>query len=418
MATAARSVREPTAAFIVIVAAAIFLNYVDRGAIGIAAPLMQSELSLSATRFGLAVSAFFWVYAPIQLLIGRMCDRWPVYRVYGAGVALWAASTFLTSFVTGIASLLMLRVLLGIGESVAFPGSSKMIARHVPHERRGVANAAVGAALAGGTVAGTLAGGLITAFYGWRAMFLTFGLLTLVWLLPWNLVLKQLGPREEKWGSDCVPIGKLTRHFSLWSMVVGHFTNTYGFYFLLTWLPLFLVKQRGFSLVQMSYLATLSFAAQAVAALLFGWFTDQWRASGRSEASVRRGMLVICHTILAISIIGILAGGVGAWLTLWLVLAGIGNGAGALNMYSIAQMFAGPSASGTWVGVQNGVGNFSGIVQPIVAGVIIDWTGSYAGAFWLAATVTIIGALWWAFGVPKIELVDLGEEGAVLQPAR
>lgn len=190
-------------------------------------------------------------------------------------------------------------------------------------------------------------------------------------------------------------------------MVVGHFTNTYGFYFLLTWLPLFLVQQRGFSIVQMSYLATLSFAAQAAAALLFGWFTDRWRASGRSEASVRRGMLVVCHLILAISIIGILAGGIGAWLALWLVLAGVGNGAGALNMYSIAQMFAGPRASGTWVGVQNGLGNFSGIVQPIVAGVIIDWTGSYAGAFWLAAAVTVFGALWWGIMLPRIEPIEL-----------
>jgi len=399
--------RTPYVTFVVVIAAAIFLNYVDRGAIGIAAPLMKSELGLSATRFGVAVSAFFWIYAPIQLLIGRLCDRWPVYRVYGAGVALWAASTFLTSFVAGITSLVVLRVLLGIGESVAFPGSSKMIARHVPAERRGLANAAVGAGLAAGPVVGTLAGGLITAFYGWRAMFLVFGLLTFVWLVPWRQVLAQIGPHEEKWGNDCVPVARLTRHFSLWAMAIGHFTNTYGFYFLLTWLPLFLVQQRGFSIVQMSYLATLSFAAQAVCALLFGWFTDHWRASGRSEAAVRRGMLVVCHTILAVSIVGILAGGVGGWLALWLVLAGVGNAAGALNMYAIAQMFAGPRASGTWVGVQNGLGNFSGIVQPVVAGIIIDWTGSYAGAFWLAAAVTIFGALWWAFGLPEIRQVEL-----------
>src|SRR6476620_10898539 len=148
MATATAPRTAPTVAFVVVIAAAIFLNYVDRGAIGIAAPLMKAELGLSATRFGIAVSAFFWVYAPIQLLIGRMCDRLPVYRVYGAGVALWAASTMLTGFVGGMVSLVCLRVLLGVGESVAFPGSSKMIARHVPQGRRGLANAAVGAALA------------------------------------------------------------------------------------------------------------------------------------------------------------------------------------------------------------------------------------------------------------------------------
>jgi MFS family permease len=404
MATEARPA--PVFSLVLLITVAIFLNYIDRGAIGIAAPLMKTDLGLSATRFGVAVSAFFWIYAPIQLLIGPMCDRLPVYRVYGAGVALWAASTLLTSVVGGLASLLCLRVLLGIGESVAFPGSSKMIARHVPQERRGLANAAVGAALAIGPAVGTLAGGLITASYGWRVMFLVFGLLTFLWLIPWTVVLRRLNPTRERRDEDCGPVFGVIRHFSLWAMAVGHFTNNYGFYFLLTWLPLFLVQQRGFSIVQMSYLATLSYLAQAVSALVLGWISDRWRASGRSEAAVRRGMLVICHLIFAVSIVGILLGGTGAWLAVWLVLAGVGNGAGALNMYAIAQMFAGPRASGTWVGVQNGLGNLSGIVQPIVAGVIIDWSGSYAGAFWLAAGVSGFGALWWAFALPKIEQIQ------------
>jgi MFS family permease len=410
MTTATRPapvVSAPVFALVLLITVAIFLNYIDRGAIGIAAPLMKSELGLSATRFGVAVSAFFWVYAPIQLLIGRMCDRLPVYRVYGAGVALWAASTMLTGFVGGMVSLVCLRVLLGIGESVAFPGSSKMIARHVPPERRGMANAAVGAALALGPAAGTLAGGLITASYGWRAMFLVFGLLTFLWLIPWAVVLRGLRPRRERTEEDCGPVSSVIRHFSLWAMAVGHFTNNYGLYFLLTWLPLFLVQQRGFSIVQMSSLATLSYVAQAMSALIMGWMSDRWCASGRPEAAIRRGMLVTCHLIFAVSIVGVLLGGTGGWLAAWLVLAGVGNGAGALNMYAIAQMFAGPRASGTWVGVQNGFGNVSGIVQPIVAGVIIDWSGSYAGAFWLAAGVSTFGALWWAFVLPEIAQIQL-----------
>ncbi len=397
----------PVFSLVLLITVAIFLNYIDRGAIGIAAPLMKTELGLSATRFGVAVSAFFWVYAPIQLLIGRMCDRLPVYRIYGAGVALWAASTLLTGFVGGVVSLLCLRVLLGIGESVAFPGSSKMIARHVPQERRGLANAAIGAALAIGPAAGTLSGGLITASYGWRAMFLVFGLLTFLWLIPWAIVVRRLDPARERLEEDCGSVSNVIRHFSLWAMAVGHFTNNYGFYFLLTWLPLFLVQQRGFSIVQMSSLATLSYVAQAVSAVILGWISDRWCAAGRPEAAIRRGMLVVCHLIFAVSIVGVLLGGTGGWLAAWLVLAGVGNGAGALNMYAIAQMFAGPRASGTWVGVQNGFGNVSGIVQPIVAGVIIDWSGSYAGAFWLAAAVSTFGALWWAFVLPEIAQIEL-----------
>jgi MFS family permease len=407
MATAVRSARTPVTAFVLIVAAAIFLNYVDRGAIGIGAPLMKSELGLSATQFGLAVSAFFWVYAPIQLLIGRLCDRLPVYRVYGAGIALWAASTFLTGLVTGIVSLVLLRVALGIGESVAFPASSKMIARHVPVERRGMANAAVGAALAFGPAAGTLIGGLITAFYGWRAMFLVFGALTFLWLAPWFAIVRTMGSQTASEPNDFVPTRKVTRHFALWAMGIGHIANTYGFYFLLAWLPLFLVQSRGYSIQQMSFAASLSYAAQGAAALALGWLSDTWRGRGGSEGAIRRGMLVACHLLLAVSIVGILLSHTLAAIEVWLLLAGIANGAGALNMYAIAQMFAGERASGTWVGVQNGVGNLSGVVGPVATGLIIDWSGSYAGGFWLAAAVAAFGAAWWGFVLPKIEPVEL-----------
>ena len=136
---AARPARRTADLLILLLGAAVFLNYVDRGAIAVAAPVMKDELGLSATDFGLAVSAFFWVYAPVQLFAGWLCDRFSVYKLMSAGILLWAASTLLMGFVGGLASLLVLRIMLGVGESIAFPGSSKIIARHVPAERRGVA---------------------------------------------------------------------------------------------------------------------------------------------------------------------------------------------------------------------------------------------------------------------------------------
>jgi MFS family permease len=122
--------RAATAPLIFLLGAAVFLNYVDRGAVGIAAPLLKSDLHLSAKAYGVAFSAFFWVYAPIQLFAGWLCDRFSVYRLMALGILLWAGSTFLTGFAGGFASLLVLRVMLGIGESISFPGSSKIIARH------------------------------------------------------------------------------------------------------------------------------------------------------------------------------------------------------------------------------------------------------------------------------------------------
>ncbi len=93
----------------------VLLNYVDRGAIGVAAPLMKQELNLSATGFGTAVSAFFWVYAPLCALVGWLCDRFCVYRMFALGIALWALATLLTGWVGGLASLIGLRLVLGLG---------------------------------------------------------------------------------------------------------------------------------------------------------------------------------------------------------------------------------------------------------------------------------------------------------------
>ena len=148
-------------ALVLLLGLAIFFNYVDRGAIGVAAPLMKSDLDLSAAAYGLAFSAFFWVYAPIQLVTGWLCDRFSVYKVLAVAIMLWAGSTLLMGFVTGFASLLFLRIFLGVGESISFPGSSKVIAQHVPVEKRGIANAALAMGIALGPAVGTLAGGLI-----------------------------------------------------------------------------------------------------------------------------------------------------------------------------------------------------------------------------------------------------------------
>ncbi|MFN5820242.1 MAG: MFS transporter, partial [Novosphingobium sp.] len=98
---------------VILIGLSVLLNYVDRGAIGIAAPLMKAELNLSATGFGTAVSAFFWVYAPLCLFVGWLCDRFCVYRMFAAGIALWAVATLLTGFVHGIVALIVLRLILG-----------------------------------------------------------------------------------------------------------------------------------------------------------------------------------------------------------------------------------------------------------------------------------------------------------------
>ncbi|MFL6729567.1 MAG: MFS transporter [Sphingomicrobium sp.] len=405
MATIART-DGATRTLVMLLGAAVFLNYVDRGAIGIAAPLMKGELGLSEEAYGIAFSAFFWIYAPVQLFAGWLCDRFSVYKLMAGGIVLWAGSTFLMGFAGGFASLLVLRIMLGVGESISFPGSSKIIARHVAPERRGLANAAVAAGIAIGPAIGTLAGGLILQGWGWRAIFFMFGIVTLIWLLPWRRVVQELPTSGHHDAGATVPIGALLSKWPLWSMSIVHAQGNYCFSFLLAWLPQFLTKARGFSIGEMTLLATLGYAVQGACALGFGHFSDWWTRSGRSEAACRRWMMVASQALAAAAILGLAFAHSAVAIGILLCLAGAASASLSLNLYAVAQMFAGPRASGTWVGVQNAIGNLSGIVGPIVTGIVVQRAG-YNSAFVLTAAVAVIGSIWWAIGVPRIEQVKL-----------
>jgi MFS family permease len=407
MATAAVAPKARAATMLVLLlGVAVFFNYVDRGAIGIAAPVMKSELGLSAAAYGMAFSAFFWVYAPIQLFAGWLCDRFSVYKLMAAGILLWAGSTLLIGFVGGFASLLVLRIMLGIGESISFPGSSKIIARHVPVEKRGVANAAVAMGIALGPAIGTLAGGLIVASWGWRVMFWIFGAVTLTWLAPWRVTVGKLTTTGHPDQLARVPVGPLLSKWSLWSMSIVHALGNYCFYFLLAWLPLYLTKSRGFTIPEMTLLATLGYAVQGACAYAFGHFSDWWTRSGRSEAACRRGMMIASQSLAALAILGLAFAHSAAIIAVLLSIAGAASAALSLNLYSVGQMFAGPRAAGTWIGIQNALGNLSGIIGPIITGVIVDRAG-YESAFYVTAAVAAVGALWWAWAVPPIRQIEL-----------
>lgn len=400
-----RTARAPSL-LVLLLGAAVFLNYVDRATIGIAAPLMQGELRLTNTAYGVAASAFFWVYGPVQLVTGWLVDRFPVYRILALGVLIWAVATFFTGFVAGFASLLVLRIMLGVGESIAFPGTSKIIAEQVPARRRGIANALVSTGIALGPAAGTLAGGLILASHGWRAIFIAFGLVTLLWLIAWPFVTRGLGSTTA--ASDRVPVRALLGRWPLWSMSIAHVASNYGFYLLLIWLPNYLEKSRGLPHRDMTILATLGYTAQALAAIGFGLWSDRWTVSGRSEAAIRRWMMALAQLVQGAAILGILFAGSRTGIALWLCVAGICTGALSLNIYAVAQMFAGRRAAGTWIGVQNALGNsFSGIAGPIITGLIVDAAG-YAGAFYVVAAVAVLGGLWWIAAVPQIREIELG----------
>ena len=383
---------------------AIMLNYVDRGAVSIAAPLIKDEMGLSNTAYGFVVSAFFWTYVPVLVLAGWLADRVSVWRLMAGGVFIWALATFLMGFAGGLVALVVLRLMMGIGEGVAFPSASKLMAR-APEERRGTANIALSAGLAVGPLVGTLAGGVILERFGWRPMFVVFGLVTLAWLIPWMRRRAEVDAPLGDSDAAAVPYPLLLRNKSLWSLSLYHFSGTYALYFVIAWLPLYLVKVRGYDITDMALLTALFYLGQTAGAAFSGGFTDWLIAGGRSSSAVRRGVGIAASAVSAIGIIAISQTETTWALMAWLVPTSLCFGTITGILFVAGQTLAGPASAGRWVGVQSGFGNLAGVSGPVITGAIVDAAG-YGPTFWLTAAIIVLGAVAYALGVPRGAPID------------
>ena len=407
------------ATLIFLLALAIFINALDRGNFSTAAPLIKDELTLSNTQIGVLISAFFWTYVPGHFLSGWLSDRVGAYRTLALGLGLWSAATLATGLVGGFAAILMLRLLLGLGESAGWPASSKLLAMHVPGARLASANAWTGAGLNLGNGAGILIGGLMVAQFGWRVLFLAFGALSLLWLIPW-LTFRRPEPLAEQARAMPTPIAlpldaatrgaeptfsDLLARRELWGAALGHFSANYPYFLVLLWLPLYLVKQQGFSLTQMAWIGGAVYLLSALFGLIFARIADAWIARGASENRVRKSMMLFSAAVGLGCMLACALGGPRTAVAALLVFS-LGNGIGAFSVFSIGQTLAGPRAAGKWVGLQNGIAGLSGVLSPLITGWSIDATGNYRIAFLIAAGIILSGMLCWGVVIRRIQPID------------
>jgi MFS family permease len=393
-------------AIVPLLALAVFVNYVDRGNLATAGPLIKDELHLSAAQFGLIVSAFFWSYTPGQWLAGWMAERVNPYRTLAVGVAIWSLATMGSGLVTGFAALIGLRILLGLGETAVFPCASQIIGGNLPEHRRGAANGLVGMGTALGPAFGTFVGGLLMAQYGWRPTFLLFGAASLLWLIPWALAARGAPIASVPTADEQAPTYlTLARRSEMWGAGLGHFANNYGFYFVITWLPVYLVKTRGFSMAEMAETGGMIYLTYAASSFSMGWLADRVIARGASVGLVRKTWASAGLILVAVSLLASVLGDPRVSL-IGLFCAGWGFGFGACTIYSIGQTLAGPHASGKWVGFQNGLGNIAGIVGPVITGLLVDHYGGFGAAFALAAAVSALGVVGWLVMIPKVAPID------------
>jgi MFS transporter, ACS family, D-galactonate transporter len=394
----------------------VLINYVDRGTLAIAAPVLKEDLRLSASQLGVLLSSFFWSYALCQIISGWLVDRFEVNWLLALGVLLWSAATVSAGLVRGFALLLTARLILGIGESVAYPSYNKIIAKHFHASTRGRANGLISAGWAAGPAIGTLVGGLLIARVGWRLFFVVLGAASCFWLLPWVKWMPRGPGLITSKAAKPASILAILKQRSAWGTFVGLFCFNYLWYFLITWLPYYLVRQRNFSLQTMSLVGSGAFFALAVSVTVSGWIVDRWIASGGSPT---RALKTFCGAGLALASFSFVLVFLVADHTIAmaiLIFSCMALGMCSPNLWTMTQILAGPQTAGRWAGLENFCGNLAGILAPIVVGFVLERTGDFFLAFAITGAVTLLGAASYLFLVGPVVPVQWQQEGLAPQP--
>lgn len=388
-----------------LMALSVLINYIDRSNLSIAAPLLQEELHISNTQLGTLLGAFFWTYGLMQIPAGWLVDRFDVKWVFGIGFFVWSMATATTGMLHGFTALIVVRVILGIGESVAFPSYSNVLGRYFSEARRGLPNALLTTGLSLGPALGILIGGKAVGAFGWRPFFIALGLGGLLWLAPWMAWMPKRPANLHRASSQSIGIVPILRRRSAWGACLGQFAVNYFLYFLLTWLPSYLKRSRGFTMDEVAKYGALLFLMSAISAATWGKLADHWIKAGATPTLVRKGALLIGHVGIGVALV-LTALTQGRVFIGMLALTGVFLGIACCSTWAVAQTLAGPHACGRWTGVQNFIGNMAGWVAPVLTGFIVDRTGRFEWAFFITAGVAWCGAISWGLIVGRVEPVN------------
>lgn len=364
--------------------------YFDRVCLTIALPVMIQTIDLSPTQQGIALGAFFWSYTFLQIPSGVWVDKIGVRRPYFYGNLLWGFASAATALTTGLWYLLVIRILLGIGESVVTPSSMRYIRMHFEEKQRG---SAVGLYMTGtklGPAFGLpLAAFLITTF-NWQTMFLIMGFGGLVILIPWMLwvkkddiaaisrsqreVLEKEKPADSK--LQTVSTREILSSPVIWGVVIGTFCYMYFVYYGMTWMPQYFGQKFGMSIKDMGWYGGVAFGGMAVMIWVGGALADWFINRGYDPISVRKGFTILGFGFAATQTIGAYTSDTNLMLII-AVVSMWGLGFATANYWALTQTLIPGGSIAMVVGVQNTAANLAGIVSPTLTGWLIDQTGSF-----------------------------------------
>jgi ACS family glucarate transporter-like MFS transporter len=414
------------------------LNYADRATISIAGPEIKKALGLSPVEMGYIFSAFAWSYVLAQLPGGWLLDRFGSKITYFLSIFLWSVFTLLqgtVGFLAGgaaVATLFALRLLVGAAEAPSFPGNSRITSAWFPSHERGLAAAIFNSAQYFATVLFAPIMGWLVHSHGWQSVFYFMGALGIVIAFVWlktiygpkqhpSISASELRYLEEGGALVDIDRGKaaakptqvrtwacikeLLGNRMLLGVYIGQYCITTLTYFFLTWFPVYLVQERGMTILKAGFVASLPAIAGFLGGISGGWLSDRLARRGYS-LSISRKTPIVIGMLMSMSMIACNYIRADMLVVAVMSLAFFGKGVGALG-WAVVSDTSPKEAGGLSGGLFNTFGNTAGITTPIVIGYIVQGTGSFAGALVFVGANAAMAIASYLFIVGDIKRVKL-----------
>lgn len=378
----------------------ILINYVDRGNLSIAAPSMMRDFHMSPATMGVLLSAFFWTYCVCQIPAGAIVDRFGIRRTYAAGFFLWSIASAAIALCQGPGEVVGLRLVLGFAESTAPLASLAFIQSNFSGKEQGLPTAIYIAGQNVGPALGVLIGALLLSAYGWRVMFALTGLAALLWLPGWLSAAPRdetvrvrpvPKPVEDRAGPPSWTWREVASTRTFWAMSLAILLSSYYWYFVLTWIPSYLILSRGFSTVKMGKVLSVALFTMAGVNIVAGSAAD--KLAGRIGVFQSRLWFGILGYAGTASILLLLLPIGRAWLLPILTFSVCATGIGNANYWTIAQYVPTKRLVGRTIGYLNTIAVIGGIAAPLVTGWTLGPHKQFGTAIVIAGVCPVVAAL-------------------------
>jgi ACS family glucarate transporter-like MFS transporter len=402
------------------------LTYLDRTAIGTLAPGIRRDLGLSAVEMGWVFTAFQLAYGLFEIPTGRWADRVGTRSVLARIVIWWSVMTMATAAAFNYVIMLAIRFLFGAGEAGAWPCVARTFSRWIPQGERGRVQGIFfcGAHLVAGlTPAFIVGGGLLGSWPGllsvmsWRGVFVTFGLVGVVWVAVWLYWFRNdpsehpsVGPselalivanrpRETGHGNGWTYWRTLIRSRNMIALSIMYIPNCMIFYFCITWLPSYLLERHGFNISGMALFAGLPLLVSMPGDLLGGWLTDRLC----SRYGLRIGRCGLGGTAYVLVGLCLIAAAMVPAPVLAAVLIAAATG---LTMFTLGAawgtvMEIGGNHVGVVGGTMNSIGNLIAMLNPLIVAYSVAWFANWDLPLYVMGCLFLIGAGCWALIDPR-----------------